>query len=53
MAAADVKYKQIWKCPICDEKVKFPKEPWDRWSDDQRDAYIVELERQHLVHPEE
>ena len=53
MAQADVKYKQVWKCKVCDEKVRFPKDAWDGWSKDQRDAYIAELERAHLVHPED
>jgi hypothetical protein len=50
MAVADVKYKQIWKCPVCDEKVRFPKDAWEAWSKNQQEAFIDELKRRHSVH---
>lgn len=53
MAKHDVKYKQVWKCPICKETRDFPKDAWDSWTKVQQDAYKAELDRQHLVHPGE
>jgi len=53
MARADVKYKQVYKCKVCDEKVSFPKEVWESWTDAQRQMFLDEQARSHLVHPEE
>jgi hypothetical protein len=51
MAKQDVKYKQIWKCPVCKEAVRMPKDAWDSWSKNQQRAFTDELDRRHLVHP--
>jgi len=49
----DVEYKEVWKCEKCDATVEFPVLVWDSWSDEQRQLFIDENERLHLVHPEE
>jgi hypothetical protein len=51
MALKNVKYKNVWTCDICGEKVRMPRDAWDEWSHDQRKAFKDELERRHLVHP--